>query len=396
MNKTTKIVLIVVAALALIALAVWTNRDSLLPFAFKPTETALPNIETPVPPAPSEDNPAEQVVAENLKVPWEIAFLPDGQLLVTERPGNLVRVSPDRKTLTTIAGVAHVGEGGLMGMALHPKFAENRRIYLYLTTRENGALKNRVESYRLENDQLSDRKTVLEGIPGSSNHDGGRIAFGPDGFLYITTGDAEVSSNAQDKNSLAGKILRVTDEGGIPSDNPFGNAVYSYGHRNPQGLAWDSTGRLWATEHGPSGTQTGHDELNLIEKGANYGWPNIRGDQTSPGMKTPVVNSGSSETWAPAGLMSYSDLLTGGVLVFTGLRGESLYVGGIGEEPGDKPVVDLFVHLRDKYGRLRAITLGPDGYIYVSTSNTDGRGRTNKGDDKIIKLNPRGIFQKWY
>lgn len=387
MNKTVKIILNIVAVLIIIVAVVWFNRASLLPLAFRPTATSLKTMdskEAPIPdsnavPTPDTNAPLETVVAENLKIPWEIVFLPDQSMLVTQRGGTIEKISPDRKTLTTIEGVAHVGEGGLLGMALHPKFNDNHLIYLYLTTKSGSGLLNRVESYKLENDQLSERNTILEGVPGSSNHDGGRIAFGPDGDLYITTGDAENSANAQNTSSLAGKILRIKDDSSIPADNPFGNAVYSYGHRNPQGLAWDDQGRLWETEHGPSGTQTGYDELNRIEKGSNYGWPTIKGDQTQAGLVTPIANSGSKETWAPSGLLYYKE-----VLLYAGLRGQSLYAAKIKPDGG----VDLTSYLRNKYGRLRTVVLGPDGFIYIATNNTDGRGKAGKGDDKIIRLSP--------
>lgn len=383
MNKKSLIIFFIVDALILIAIVGWLNRTSIVQYVFKPTGTNLRIVDTKDIPNPDPNAPLETVVAENLKIPWEIVFLPDTSMLVTQRGGSIEKISPDRKTLTSIEGVAQVGEGGLLGMALHPNFSENHKIYLYLTTKNGSGLLNRVESYTLENDKLSDKKTILEGIPGSSNHDGGRLAFGPDNYLYITTGDAENSNNAQDKNSLAGKILRVKDDGSIPSDNPFNNATYSYGHRNPQGITWDEQGRLWETEHGPSGAQTGYDELNLIEKGKNYGWPTIKGDQTGQDLVTPIANSGSKETWAPSGLAFYK-----GTLLFAGLRGQSLYAGKIGNDNK----VDLALYLKSKYGRLRTVVVGPDGFIYLTTNNTDGRGKPNQNDDKIIKLSPR-LFQ---
>lgn len=317
-----------------------------------------------------------EVVAENLQIPWEVAFLPDGDMLVTERPGTLKRIGRDQRQYT-IDGVRHKGEGGLLGLALHPKFSENHFIYLYLTTASGAGLTNRVERYRYENDNLTDRKVIIENIPGAANHDGGRIAFGPDGYLYITTGDAQNSDLAQDKNSLAGKILRLADDGSIPADNPFGNAVYSYGHRNPQGLAWDDRRALWATEHGRSGVLSGLDELNLIEKGKNYGWPTIQGDETREGMETPVLHSGPSTTWAPAGL-AFKD----GSLYFGGLRGESIYRAKI---TGGRQI-ELARLYQGQFGRVRAATIGPDGDLYITTSNTDGRGNPQPADDKVIRI----------
>lgn len=320
---------------------------------------------------------SEEVILENLDIPWEIVFLPGSKdMLITERPGKLIRIGKDKKVIE-VSGVAHVGEGGLLGMALHPKFAENYFIYLYITSQEKGQYVNRVERYQLKNDVLSDRKIIVSGIQGSSVHDGGRIAFGPDGYLYIGTGDAGNASSAQDVKSLNGKILRVAEDGTVPSDNPFGNAVYSYGHRNVQGLAWDSSGQLWATEHGRSGILSGLDELNRIEKGKNYGWPIIAGDETKAGMVTPVLHSGVSETWAPSGLAFIGDSL-----FFAGLRGQTLYqakISGIA-------VVGFEKHLQQKYGRLRAVVIGLDGFLYIATNNTDGRGSVNAGDDKIIRF----------
>lgn len=315
-----------------------------------------------------------EVIAQNLSIPWGVAFLPTGEILVTERPGNLLKIGKDRAVIK-IHGVRHVGEGGLLGLAMHPDFAQNNFLYLYLTTREGDGLTNRVERYRLEGNELRDRKIIIEKIPGAVFHDGGRIAFGPDGMLYVTTGDAQNPNLAQDRASLAGKILRLRDDGTVPQDNPFGSPVYSYGHRNPQGLAWDDQGRLWATEHGASN----FDELNLIIKGANYGWPTIIGDQKRVGMQTPVIHSGSRDTWAPAGLVYLR-----GNLIFAGLRGESLYQAKIFP---DGTVRSFEKKFEGEFGRIRAVVLGPDEDIYITTSNTDGRGDPLPGDDKLISLN---------
>jgi glucose/arabinose dehydrogenase len=239
---------------------------------------------------------------------------------------------------------------------------------------------NRVERYELNEsaNSLNNRTVIIEGIPGAANHDGGRIAFGPDGLLYITAGDAQNEPSAQDKAALSGKILRLEDDGSVPSSNPFGTAVYSYGHRNPQGLAWDDSGQLWATEHGRSGVRSGFDEVNLIEAGKNYGWPEFEGDEVGNGMVSPVLHSGASDTWAPAGAAISED-----TLFFTGLRGETLYSAKI----SGRKLTDFTAHFKGEYGRLRGVAVSPDGeWLYLTTSNRDGRGAVKPNDDKIIKI----------
>lgn len=325
-----------------------------------------------------------EVIAGNLEIPWEVAFLPfnststplsvnaqgePDEILVSERPGTLLLLKNKQKI--PVEGVEHVGEGGLLGLAIHLNFTSNHWIYLYLTSQTDKGLENRVERYQLEGNQLKLRQVILQGIVGAPNHDGGRIAFGPDGYLYVTTGDAQNENSAQNIKSLNGKILRVRDDGSIPADNPFGNAVYSYGHRNPQGLTWDKDGQLWATEHG----QSALDELNLIGKGKNYGWPIIQGDEKKEGMINPVIQSGPSTTWAPAGAAYYN-----GSIFFGGLRGEILYEYKIAD-------YSLKEHFRGQFGRIRAIVLGPDGNLYFTTSNRDGRGNPRADDDKIIRVN---------
>ncbi len=319
-----------------------------------------------------------EVLAVGLEIPWEIAFLPDGSVLVTERPGVVNEILPN-KSVMQIEGVQHVGEAGLLGMAVHPNFLENKWIYLYLTTKVQNSFVNRVERYRFDERKLLDRTVVLDNIPAAAYHDGGRIAFGPDGLLYVTTGDATDADRAQDTQSLAGKILRVREDGSIPMENPFGNAVFSYGHRNVQGLAWDAEERLWATEHGRSGLQSGLDEVNLIEAGKNYGWPVIEGDAVKEGMVAPVVHSGPDVTWAPA-----AAAVVGNRLFFTGLRGEKLYEFMI----TDGKLAQKREHFVGQFGRLRALRIGPDGLFYMATSNTDGRGDVHKDDDKILRFNP--------
>ena len=323
------------------------------------------------------------VIAESLVVPWAIAFLPDKTMLVTERPGRVrfvdAKGSLDASPVVTVPEAVEIGEGGLLGIALHPDFSANRWVYLYYTYAGSGNNTfNRVVRMTYKDKKLINEQIIVDEIPGAANHNGGRIKFGPDKYLYITTGDAQNPSQAQVTNALGGKILRVTDDGKPAPGNPFNNLVYSYGHRNPQGLAWDDRGQLWSTEHGPSGSQTGNDEVNKIEPGKNYGWPEIQGDQKKEGMEKPVVNSGFATTWAPAGAVIIS-----GSLFFSGLRGQALYQAKI----NDNPVI-VNAYFQNEFGRIREVVVGPDGMLYITTSNRDGRGNPSQTDDKIIKINP--------
>jgi len=336
---------------------------------------------------------APRVLARNLEVPWEIRFLPDGDLLVTERPGRLVRLSPEGETVRSdpIAGVVSRSESGLMGMALHPDFRENGRIYLCYTTGTGDALSNRVDGFEYGPEGLSRGTPVLQGMNGARFHDGCRLEFGPDGFLHVTMGEAGIPEDAQDTESPNGKILRIDEDGNPAPGNPFGNSVYSYGHRNPQGIAFDDSGRLWATEHGPSGLSSGYDEVNLVIRGNNYGWPEIRGDETAPELVGPAVQSGSGTTWAPAGLAWHD-----GSLFFGGLRGEALYriripADVLSPTAGSAPDLSVESHFQGEFGRIRAVRIGPDGRLYFSTSNRDGRGNVQEGDDKILSIDPADL-----
>jgi len=339
--------------------------------------------------------PQIAVIAENLSIPWDMAFLPDDEMLVTERTGKIIRLSTRdtsirREIEVPTAVVNEVGgEGGLLGLVLDPDFTSNRRLYVYQTYKEvdESITRNRVTRYTLDEDVLINPVVIIDDIPGAIFHDGGRMAFGPDRLLYITTGDATDEDLAQDRESLAGKILRLHSDGSVPDDNPFGSEIYSYGHRNPQGLTWDDRGQLWSTEHGRSGIgNSGLDELNQIERGKNYGWPIIEGDRGQQGLEVPAVHSGPQETWAPA-----SALYWDGSIFFAGLRGESLYEAKLDDTRSSVALV--VAHFAGEYGRLRTITSGPDGYFYMTTSNTDGRARqVDSSDDRIIRIDPK-IFR---
>lgn len=326
--------------------------------------------------------PLVATLARNLNIPWAIDFLPNGSLIFTERDSGQVRIiEPDNgllnKPILSLSDFSPSGEGGLLGISVHPNFEANGYIYLYYTYRSKDELKNKVERYVYKDKKLKDGQIIIEDIPGESIHNGGRIKFGPDGYLYITTGDAGQSDLSQDKNSLAGKILRLSDQGKIPEDNPFPNSpVYSYGHRNPQGLAWDRMNRLWSTEHGQSAT----DEVNLINPGENYGWPIIRGDEIRSELLGPYLHSGK-KTWAPSGTAIYNNSL-----LFVGLRGQALFQVDL-----DNDKKTLKIHLQRRLGRLRDVVIGPDGFIYLSTSNRDGRALPASDDDQILRVNPERL-----
>jgi glucose/arabinose dehydrogenase len=331
-----------------------------------------------------------ETVAENLEIPWSIVWAPDGTVFFTERSGNL-RTIEDGIVSESIFSVDVGGvEGGLLGIALDPNYSENHYIYLYYTYNDFLSTKNKVVRYVESNLSLSEDKVLIDEIPGGPFHDGGRIKFGPDGKLYITTGDAGNADLAQDKSSVAGKILRINSDGTIPEDNPFsGSPVYSYGHRNPQGLDWDKAGNLVATEHGPSGFYgVAHDEINLIEPGLNYGWPDIIGAQTMDGLVTPILNTGD-DTWAPSGADFYDGdkfpQWSGKYFVAT-LRGNHLHM--IDFDFQNNKVLSHQKLFDGEFGRLRDVATGPDGYLYILTSNEDGRGAPKVNDDRILRIVP--------
>lgn len=394
-DSDRKLLFVLVFTVAAVTVAVYAAKNAAR-VVFAPTRSSVPGGVTladavaggegaaaPVTPTTVGEPRPPRVVATGLRVPWAVVS-DGGGFLVTERPGFVRRIRKDGTASTfAVPDVSSAeGEGGLMGMLPYAPdgAAESSHVYFYMTARDGGKTVNRVVRYRLNGEALTEKTTILDGVPAARYHDGGALAFGPDGMLYVTTGDASESSRAQDVQSLAGKILRLTPDGGIPADNPFGNAVWSYGHRNPQGIAWDDKGRMWSTEHGRSGATTGYDELNLIVKGGNYGWPTIQGDAARDGMIRPVVNSGPNETWAPASLAWRE-----GKLFFGGLRGESLYEA---TPSADGTSAALRAHFRGEYGRIRAVVSIGDR-LYLTTSNTDGRGTPAKDDDRLVEIDPR-------
>ena len=318
------------------------------------------------------------IIATGLSVPWGLAFLPDGRALVSERTtGRILALDGQGgKVEVQLLDSADRGEGGLLGLAVSPGYAQDGLVYAYLTTDSD----NRVVRFRLGEDP----RPVLTGIPPASNHNGGRIAFGPDGFLYVTTGDAQSSSRSQDPDSLGGKILRLTPDGDPAPGNPIpGNPLYSLGHRNVQGLAWDAAGRLFATEFGANTW----DEVNLIEPGENYGWPEVEGDGGEPTYRDPLTTFPTSEASPSGAAILNGSAFPGydGDMLIGALRGEGL----IRLRLDGSTVADEEVLLSGTYGRLRTVAQAPDGSIWVTTSNTDGRGTPGRDDDQVIRLTPR-------
>jgi glucose/arabinose dehydrogenase len=325
-----------------------------------------------------------------LEIPWSIAFISESEALVTERPGRvrLVDLNTGRSQILGTVEVAHVGEGGLLGCEL---LRPGPRILLYRTVMRGVSLANVLTVY--DDLTLRDGIDVLGPVEGASVHDGGRVRLGPDGNVYVTTGDARRPELSQRLDSLAGKILRIRPDGNVPNDNPFpGSKIYSLGHRNPQGIAWSPRHkRLFATEHGPTGEfgAFAHDELNLIVPGGNYGWPHVIGRAGDPRYIDPVLESGA-ETWAPSGcdFCTSSDLHElKGCLLFAALRGTALHAVRFDEE--EMRPVEHFRLLQGTYGRLRDVRQGPDGSLYVLTSNRDGRGAPRPGDDRVLVIGSR-------
>lgn len=313
-------------------------------------------------------------VATGLAVPWGVAFLPDGSALVTERDSaRLLNVTSTGEVteIGTVDGVVPGGEGGLLGVEVSPNFATDNLVYLYYTA----ASDNRIVRFTLDNGEMGEQEVLVSGIPGGFIHNGGRIAFGPDGMLYAGVGEAGNTDLAQDLSSLGGKILRMTPDGQPAPGNPFGSLVWTYGHRNVQGLAWDAAGRMYATEFG----QNTFDEINRIEPGNNYGWPIVEGFGGGDEFTDPLL------TWTTAEASPSGAAILDGSLWAAALRGQRMWRVPLSDDGGVETPEALFT---GEFGRLRAVEVAPDGTLWVTTSNRDGRGTPVPEDDRILSITP--------
>ncbi|MDJ0460811.1 PQQ-dependent sugar dehydrogenase [Streptomyces sp. H27-C3] len=347
--------------------------------------TASPSSSPPKSGAEAEPPPAKGSVkvagtlTEGLKSPWGLAPLPEGDLLVSSRDeGTITRVDGETGKKTeagSVGGSSPAGEGGLMGLAVSPDFATDGMVYAYFTTAsDNRIARMQYDEKKPAGQQLGAPDTIFKGIPKGTIHNGGRIAFGPDGMLYAGTGETGEDGLAQDKKSLAGKILRMTPDGDPVHGNPEADSVvYSYGHRNVQGLAWDSEKRLWAAEFG----QNTWDELNQIQPGKNYGWPEVEGEGNRDGFVDPVAQWKTSEA-SPSGI-AYAE----GSIWMAGLRGERLWRIPLA---GTEPVADPEPFLAGEHGRLRTVVAAGGDQLWLVTNETDSRGTPEPEDDKILRL----------
>jgi glucose/arabinose dehydrogenase len=371
-----------------------SGGDGVSPLVSPPSERASPPGSGTAPTTPGSapgatPSPAPAVgtakvtatVATGLAQPWGTVRLPDGSLLVASRDsGRISRVGPDGGTAVqvgSVPGVFHTegGEQGLLGLALSPDYGSDHLVYAYFTTESDNRIARMLyDPSRPSGEQLGAPDTILRGIPMGTVHNGGRIAFGPDGMLYAGTGETGQRGLAQDMSSLGGKILRMTPDGQAPRDNPAaGSLVYSPGHRNVQGLAWDTQGRLWASEFG----QDTWDELNLIEPGRNYGWPAVEGIAHRAGYVDPVAQWRTDEA-SPSGI-AYA----AGCIWMASLKGERLWRIPL---DGTKAAAPAQAFFTSAYGRLRTVVAVDDHTLLLTTSNTDGRGTPAKGDDRVLRV----------
>ncbi len=369
--RSRALALLLVAGLAACSDDSGSPPTSSSPTSASPTLAVRTTTPATVSASPQARAVTAKVLTSGLEVPWGLAFLPDGSALVSERvTARIHRVQPSgaRSVVATVPGVVPGGEGGLMGLAVSPSYTTDRWVYAYFTAADD----NRVVRFHL--DTPGRRQVLLSGIPKAANHDGGRLAFGPDGMLYVGTGDAAEPSRAQSKESLGGKILRLRPDGGAAPGNPFGNAVWSMGHRNVQGLAFDPQGRLWATEFG----QNRWDEVNLITRGGNYGWPAVEGAGTGGGRFVAPKVVWRTDQASPSGL-AYG----GGELHVAALRGERLWEVPVTGTDVGTPVA----RYRGTYGRIRTAMLEPGGHaLWLTTSNCDGRGACGSRKDLVVRV----------
>lgn len=311
-----------------------------------------------------------ETVAQGLDTPWSIARS-DDVFYLSERPGKIIKIDGNKKTEQQVdldKEVSTAAEAGLLGFVLAPDFKDSKEAYAYYTYEDNGQF-NRIVKLKLENDTWKEDEVLIDKIPSGQYHHGGRLKIGPDDKLYATTGDALDEQNAQDKDTLGGKILRINLDGSKPKDNPISNSyVYSYGHRNPQGIVWTPDGQMYASEHG----NQANDEINEINEGQNYGWPVIEGNEENDNMETPIFTSGSDDTWAPSGI-AFKD----GIIYSAALRGEGIMKFDVEKDEIKK--------VATKYGRIRDVYIVNDDLYFVS-NNTDGRGNPSQNDDKMYKV----------
>lgn len=311
-----------------------------------------------------------ETVAQGLDTPWSIEKS-DDVFYLSERPGKIIKIDGNKKNEQQVdldKEVSTAAEAGLLGFVLAPDFKDSKEAYAYYTYEDNGQF-NRIVKLKLENDTWKEEEVLIDKIPSGQYHHGGRLKIGPDDKLYATTGDASDEQNAQDKDTLGGKILRINLDGSKPKDNPMSNSyVYSYGHRNPQGIVWTPDGQMYASEHG----NQANDEINEIKEGHNYGWPVIEGNEENNNMETPIFTSGSDDTWAPSGI-AFKD----GIIYSAALRGEGIMKFDVEKDEMKK--------VATKYGRIRDVYIVNNDLYFVS-NNTDGRGNPSQNDDKMYKV----------
>lgn len=382
-----------------------STASSATPASSTTSATSAPST---APPSSAPSSPSSTLVegpyrattvVQGLRVPWEMRFMPDGRLLVTEREGRVVIADAGTGAVTEVGriDVAASGESGLLGLALDPGFAETPAIYVTYTHSTQDGDQNRVSRFELTGldsgaPRLGEETVLVDGISAASIHDGSRLAFGPDGYLWVTMGDASSGDRAQRKDSLNGKVLRMTRDGQPAPDNPFRDLAYPFsliftlGHRNPQGIAFHpQSGVASITEHGPSE----NDEVNRLQAGGNYGWPDLGGVVGRAGFIDPIATW--SPTIAPAGCLFYTgSLLTDlqGDFLFVTLKGSDLRVLTPAQADDFTSVAEEATLFDERFGRLRAIAQGPDGALYIATSNRDGRGDPGPLDDRIIRIDP--------